>query len=220
MRPLLKVMLTLGAIFATTFVLGRVFGILTVENVRTWLEAVQAANPVWVAVLVIGLLFIDIFVAVPTLTITILAGFFLGFPFGFASALVGMSAAAIFGYAFSRLWGEGAVKFLVKNETDRTSLIDSFHTSGPMMIMLSRAMPILPEVTACMAGVTRMAFLRYLVFFMFSTVPYAAIASYAGSISSIDSPQPAIFAVIFLYAVLWIGWWLFQRKTKVQSKSL
>ena len=38
MKTLLKVMLTIAAIFASTFVLGRVLGILTEENVRAWLE--------------------------------------------------------------------------------------------------------------------------------------------------------------------------------------
>ena len=34
MKPLIKVMLILGAIFALTFVFGRLLGILTVENVK------------------------------------------------------------------------------------------------------------------------------------------------------------------------------------------
>ncbi len=214
MRPLIKVMLILGAIFATTFILGRVLGILTVENVQTWLEALQAANLVWIAGLVILLLFIDLFVAVPTLTITILAGFFLGFPFGFLAGLTGMSLAAFGGYAISRLLADKAIGFLVKDEVDRTAMVETFQTSGPMMIMLSRAAPIVPEVTACMAGATRMPFLKYLVFFALSTVPYVAVASYAGSVSTIENPQPAILAIIFLYAVLWVGWFWFKRSTR------
>lgn len=82
------------------------------------------------------------------------------------------------------------------------------------MIMLSRAVPIVPEVTACMAGVTRMPIARYFLFFFLSTVPYVVIAAYAGSISSIESPQPAIFAALFLYAVLWVGWFIFRRTRK------
>ena len=80
MKPLIKVMLTLGAIFALTFILGRVLGILTVDNVKHWLELALSVDPLWVAGTIVLLLFLDLFVAVPTLTITILAGFFLGFP--------------------------------------------------------------------------------------------------------------------------------------------
>ena len=57
MKPLIKVMLIVGAAFATTFVLGRLLGILTVENVRHWLELAQTVNPLWVAATVIFLLF-------------------------------------------------------------------------------------------------------------------------------------------------------------------
>ena len=214
MKSLLKVMLILGALFASTFVLGRVLGILTIENVREWLEAVQSINTLWVVVLVIGLLFLDLFVAVPTLTITILAGFFLGFPLGSAAALTGMTSAALGGYALCRKFGDPFLRFLVKQESERVALKQTFQTSGPVMILLSRAAPIVPEVTACMAGATQMPLLRYLLFFLLSTVPYVAIASYAGSISSLQNPKPAIFAALALYAVLWLGWFLFRRHKK------
>jgi len=215
MKPLLKVMLTLGLIFASTFILGRVLGILTIENVRFWLAEAQNIDPLWVISVVVLLLFIDLFVAVPTLTITILAGFFLGFPLGAAAAFTGMMLAALCGYGLSRKWGDSVVRFLVKEERAREDMIAAFQQSGPAMIMLSRAAPIVPEVTACMAGVTQMPVARYFFFFALSTLPYVAVAAYAGSISSIESPQPAIYAALFLYAVLWIGWFLFRRSRKL-----
>jgi len=216
MKPLLKVMLILGLIFASTFLLGRVFGILTVDNVRLLLTQAQSIDPVWLISAVLALLFIDLFVAVPTLSITLLAGFFLGFPMGAAAAFTGMTLAAISGYGLSRQWGQSVVRFLVKEETARNEMIGAFQNSGPTMIMLSRAAPIVPEVTACMAGVTKMPLGRYFLFFSLSTLPYVLIAAYAGSISSIESPQPAIYASLFLYAVLWLGWFLFRRKTKAR----
>jgi len=219
MRPLLKVMLVLIVAFAMTFVVGRALGILTVENVRTWLDAAQTMNPAWVAAIVIGLLFLDLFVAVPTLTITILAGFFLGFPAGMAAALTGMSLAACCGYALGHRLGGRFIALLVKAPDERAALEATFQVSGPVMIMLSRGAPIIPEVTACLAGATHMPFARYLVFFAFSTVPYVAIAAYAGSISSVDSPMPAILAVIGLYGVMWLGWFWFRRHMRRQGRT-
>lgn len=216
MKPLIKVMLILAVIFASTFILGRVLGILTVDNVRSWLETAQNVDPIWVISTVIVLLFLDLFVAVPTLTITILAGFFLGFPLGFTAAFVGMASAAFSGYAISSRWGKKAIAFLVKDPNERENLVEAFTKSGPAMIMLSRALPILPEVTACMAGATRMGIAKYALCFVIGTVPYVAIAAYAGSISSLESPQPAIFAALGLYLVLWIGWYLFKRKSAVR----
>jgi uncharacterized membrane protein YdjX (TVP38/TMEM64 family) len=214
MKSLIKVMLILGSIFALTFVLGRIFGILTVENVKLWLDLAQSVDPVWVAGTVILLLFIDLFVAVPTLTITILAGLFLGFPAGAVAAFSGMSLAAFAGYTLSRIWGDRVILRVVREEHDRMEMANAFHQSGPMMIILSRAAPMIPEVTACMAGVTKMPFGRYALYFTISTLPYALIASYAGSISSPDSPKPAFYAALFLYVVLWSGWYLFRRKSR------
>ena len=217
MRPLIKVMLTLASIFALTFVIGRVLGILTIENVRLWLEMASEVNSWWLAAIVIALLFIDLFVTVPTLTITILAGFFLGFPAGALAAFTGVSMAAFSGYAISRIWGEKPISNLLRSETDRTEMAESFQRNGPVMILLARAAPIVPEVTAFMAGATKMSFLRYLLFYCLGTLPYVLVAAYAGSISSADSPQPAILAAIFLYALLWVGWCLFRRHTKANA---
>lgn len=214
MKPLIKVMLILGSAFALTFILGRIFGILTVENVKHWLELAGSVDPYWLAGTVILLLFLDLFVAVPTLTITILAGFFLGFPAGATAAFTGMSIAAFSGYTISRIWGERTISFLVRDKKDRQDMADTFQRSGPTMIVLSRAAPIVPEVTACMAGATNMGFFRYIGYFTLSTLPYTLIASYAGSISSPDSPQPAIYAALMLYVVLWVGWYFFRRRTQ------
>ena len=214
MKPLIKVMLILGSIFALTFVLGRVFGILTVENVKHWLEVAASIDSLWLATTVILLLFIDLFVAVPTLTITILAGFFLGFPFGAAAAFIGISLAAFCGYLISRIWGGKPISLLVRDPKERLEMATTFQRNGPTMIILSRAAPIVPEVTACMAGATKMHFGRYILYFTISTLPYVLIASYAGSISSVESPQPAIYAALMLYVVLWVGWYLFQRKQR------
>ena len=212
-------MLTLGALFALTFIAGRVLGILTVDNVRLWLEMAQQVDAVWVIGTIIALLFLDLIVAVPTLSITVLAGFFLGFPIGAATAFFGMSCAAFGGYLISRIWGGRGIALLVKNENDRQDLVDTFQRSGPAIIVLSRAAPMVPEVTACMAGATRMSPAKYSLFFVVSTLPYALIAAYAGSISSVDSPQPAIYAAFGLYAVLWTGWFIFRRRGRKSQKA-
>lgn len=214
MKPLVKTMLLLGALFAMTFVIGRLLGLLTVDNVRHWLDLAQSADRGWVALTVVALLFLDLFVAVPTLTITILAGVFLGFWPGAAAALTGMSLAAYGGYAISRRWGDRAIALVLRDPADRAEMAATFRHSGPVMIMLSRAAPILPEVTACMAGATAMPIGRYTLCYLIGTLPYVLIATYAGSISSADSPMPAIYAALGLYAVMWSGWVLFRRRTK------
>lgn len=214
MRPLLKVMLILGGIFASTFLVGRLLGILTEDNVRGWLAEAGTVSPAWIAALVILLLFIDLFVAVPTLTVTLLGGYFLGFGMGMGAAFAGMSLAAFGGYAICHRHGERLVSMLVRDSMKREEMRAAFHRNGPAMILLSRAAPILPEVTACMAGATRMPLPTFALLFSISTLPYVAIAAWAGSVSSIDNPMPAIYAALGLYAVMWTGWALYRARIR------
>jgi len=207
-------MLILAAIFIAVLILGRIFGILTVENIRAVLEYAKTIDLIWVFLAVIVLLFVDIFVTIPTLTTTILAGFFLGFPFGAFAAFLGMISAVFTGYGLSRIWGEKGIALILKDETDRQEMTEAFLKSGPFMIIFARGVPMLPEISACMAGATKMRFGKYAVLAVLSTLPYALIGTYAGSVSSVDSPQPAIFAALFLYAVLLGGWYLFRRRSR------
>ncbi len=220
MKTLLKVMFTVAAIFASTFILGRVLGILTEENVRSWLEAASSLSAMTVMAVVIGLLFIDLFIAVPTLTIVILGGYFLGFELGFLAAMTGSALAAFVGYAICHKWGEPALARVIGDAVQRNEMRAAFAAHGPGMILLARAAPILPEVTACMAGVNRMALSRFALFWTIGTLPYMGIASYAGSVSSIDNPMPAIYAALGLYGVMWIGWFAYRRKWMVRSTNL
>jgi uncharacterized membrane protein YdjX (TVP38/TMEM64 family) len=211
MKTLLKVMLTIAAVFASTFILGRVFGILTEENVRAWLGIANTLSATTVMALVAALLFLDLFVAVPTLTIVILGGYFLGFELGFLAAMTGSAHAAFVGYAICTRWGDAALAKVIRDSGRRADMRDAFDAHGPGMILLARGAPILPEVTACMAGITRMPLGRFALFWTIGTGPYMAVAAYAGSVSTFDDPKPAIYATLGLYAIMWIGWFVYRR---------
>lgn len=217
MKHLIKVMLLFGAVFALVFILGRIIGILSIENIKIWLQHAHEINPLWLSALIISLLFIDLIFAVPTLALTILAGFFLGFPLGSIVSFIGVSLSAFTGYFLSRRWGEKVLEHLVKEPTEREDLQQAFHSKGPIMIILARSAPIVPEITSCMAGATKMPFKRYALFYVLGTLPYILIATYAGSLSTIDDPQPAIIAALLLYAVMWSSWYVFQKKPKPKS---
>jgi len=211
MKPLLKVLLALFLVFASIFILGRVLGILTIENVKHWLDLAHKVDVKWLVLCIIALLTIDIFVTVPTLAVSVLAGFFLGFPLGALIAFIGMCLSSLTGYTISRKWGERGIGLLIKTEDELEALKGTFGKHGAMMIVLSRAVPMLPEVTACLAGATKMSAARFSLCLIISTGPYALIAAYAGSVSSIDNPKPAIYAALALYAVLWVGGFAYKR---------
>ena len=76
MKALIKLILSLAAVFALTFVIIRFTGIISIEKIENWLTIASNANHLWVSLIVIALLFADLFIAVPTLTIMILSGYF------------------------------------------------------------------------------------------------------------------------------------------------
>lgn len=218
MKSLLKVFIIMAACFATTFLLVKFTGILTLEQIENWLMQAKELSPIYVGAIVVLLLFADLFIAIPTLTVIILAGYFLGHTYGALASFTGIMLAGVCGYALSRYYGDSILGFLVKDESKRNDAICTFQEHGFVMILLSRAMPILPETTACLSGMTRMSFNKFLVAWLISSVPYILISTYAGSISNIENPRPAILTAIGISTFLWISWFLYHRwNNKISS---
>ncbi|KZN62182.1 TVP38/TMEM64 family protein [Pseudoalteromonas luteoviolacea] len=216
MKPILKLMLVLIFFFACTFVALKVSGLLSITAIENWLVYAQSLNVYVVAIIIIALLLLDLFVAVPTLTIIILAGYFLGPAMGALCAIIGMLLAGLGGYWISSLYGYVLIDKLIKTESEKALAVSNFKAKGAVFILLSRASPILPEVSACMAGMTKMPFKTFIVCWLVSTIPYAIIAAYAGSVSTLENPKPAIYAAIGLTGFFWVSWWMFNKAT---SKS-
>lgn len=211
MTSLIKVMLIVASIFASTFIILKVAGVLSIEQIESWLTYAKSLSPIYVGGMTILLLFADLFVAMPTLTITILSGYFLGQWYGALAAVLGMMLAGCIGFVLGRRYSKRILAFIVKDEEKILEVRAAFQSHGFTMILLSRAVPILPEVTACLAGMTGMSFSRFITAWSLSTIPYCLIAVYSGSISSLDNPKPAIITAALLTSGLWLGWYLFRR---------
>lgn len=214
MKPLLRIILVLAVIFASTFVIIRLSGVLTEDDIKAWLEAATNINPWYVALAVVLILAIDIFIAVPTLTTCILSGYFLGFIWGGLAASIGLLSAGLIGYWLSRSLGEKVLKIIIRSAEKREEAKETFGQYGLAIIMLSRSSPIFSEVCACMAGMTKMKFTKFFLAWSINSIPYALIAAYSGSISSFENPKPAIYTIIGLYMVLWLSWFLYKRLRK------
>jgi len=212
-------MTVIASFFALTFILVKSTGILSMGQVEGWFRQAQTLSPIYIGVLVVLLLFADLFIAIPTLTVTLFAGYFLGFSFGTIASFTGMMLAGISGYWLSYYFGERVFCYLLKNKNHRQEAKTTFGKHGFPMILMSRAVPILPEVTACLAGMTKMPFLRFLIAWSLSTAPFVIIASFAGSISTLENPKPAIFTAIGISTLLWLGWYIFRIRARKSSKS-
>jgi len=178
MKILIKTFLVLFVAFASTFVIIKTTGLITIDDIKAWLEAATSANPLYVALIIAALLFTDLFIATPTLTVCILAGYFLGFGGGAVAAATGITLAGICGHVISRTWGRRILNKIVKDKDNLADMEQTFQKHGFVMILLSRAMPILPEITACLSGLTKMSPMKFIVAWMLGSYPYILIATY------------------------------------------
>ena len=218
MKMLLKVFLVLIAIFATTFIVIKFTGVITTDDIRGWLDAAKSISPLAISLTVIGLLFADLFIAIPNLTVSILSGYLLGFELGALSNVIGVSAIGLTGHFVSRSLGRRLLERMVRNRNEIAQMEATFNRHGFIMIALSWAAPILPEASACLSGLTRMPLWRFMFAWALGAYPYAIIAAYAGSVSTLEDPRAAIYAAIGLTAFFWTAWtvflWWRRRSTK------
>lgn len=212
MKQLMVIALLLAVAFASTFVLINVTGMIAIEDIRRLLSGAAEVDPLYVAACISVLLLADIFIAIPTLTVALLAGHFTGFTMGGISAATGMMAAGVVGYIISWRYGSSLLVRIYKDPRKIEEMQRIFSEHGIVALLICRAMPILPEVCCCLAGANRMPFRTFIVCYGVGTVPYAFIAAYAGSQSSLVDPKPAIFAAIGLSLALWLSWLVFIRK--------
>ncbi len=214
MKALLKIFLVLASAFALTFVIIKSTGVLTIEQIEAWLIQVKEQPPLYMGLIISSLLFLDLFIAVPTLTIIILSGYFLGFEKAIIFSLLGIYSAGIIGYILSFFYGHKVLDFVIKDKNQKKEAIKLFNTHGFVMILLSRAMPIIPEVSACLSGMTKLKFKKFILAWSISSIPYVLVASYAGSISSLENPKPAIFTAIGLSIFFWTLWFFYHKQYK------
>jgi len=203
---LTKIILMLGLIFFSTFIIIKLSGVLTVEDIKMWFENIKTQPSYVIGGLVVLLLFIDLFIAIPTMTTILLAGYFLGFGLGAMYAFLGLFMASFTGYFLSLAYGKKVLNLVSKDKEQKQQMQDTFAKHGMTMIVLSRAMPMLPEISCTLAGTCKMPLGKFTLAW-----PYLLIIAYAGSISDANNPKPAIFAV------LWLSWFYFMKKSKKNS---
>lgn len=211
MKQLMIVALILATLFASTFLLLKATGLISAEHIKALLVDASEVNAIYVAGCIVVLLFLDLFIAIPTLTVSIMSGYFLGPLIGGVSAAAGMMMAGIGGYAISWRYGPRLLRRLYDDPAKLQEMQRVFTNQGMIMLIICRAAPILPEVCCCLAGANRMPLPRFLSCYAAATIPYAFIAAYAGALSSLANPMPAIMTAIAISSSLWLAWFLVLR---------
>ncbi len=212
MKSLIKLYLIIISIFAIIFVLVNLTGLLSVADIQNYLEQIKNAPKYTIFLVVFILLASDVFLSVPTILIVTYAGNILGFKLGLLSATSGMLMSGMIAYFLCLLTGNKALKLLIKKQEEIDEVHSLFHQMGFSMLLIARALPMLPEATCCLSGMMRFNFVKFIIYYILGTLPYAIVLTYLGSISSSNNPKPAIIGIVGVYIVLYLVWYFKLRK--------
>jgi uncharacterized membrane protein YdjX (TVP38/TMEM64 family) len=207
MKSLIKLYLIIIGVFALIFALVNLTGLLSVADIKAYLEQIQHANPYKISLIVTALLASDVFLSVPTILIVTYAGHILGFELGVISSTIGMLLSGTIAYILCRLSGNKMLGILIKDKKQIDEVNSIFHRLGFGMLIIARALPMLPEATCCLSGMMRFNFLKFLFYYLMGTLPYAIVLTYLGSISSADNPYPAFIGIGIVYVILYLLWY-------------
>ena len=206
MKSLIKLYLIIISVFALIFILVNVTGLLSVTDIKNYLHAVQHADKIKIFVIVAVLLASDVFLSVPTILIVTYAGTILGFEVGLLSTTLGMFASGTIAYILCRLTGDKMLHILIKEQQQIDEVHGIFHQMGFGMLIIARALPMLPEATCCLSGMMKFNFIKFSGYYLLGTLPYAVVLTYLGSISDLDNPKPALLGIAGVYIILYILW--------------
>ena len=102
MKSLIKVILILGLVSGSSFILVQVTGLITIDKIEFWFNEIKSLPPYYIGCFVLCLMFIDLFISIPTLATIMLAGFFMGTLLGAAFTIIGLTIAGCCGYMLGR----------------------------------------------------------------------------------------------------------------------
>ena len=208
MRLFLLVLAIMIALMVPELIIADRFEVML--NGERALAFMRAQGP-WAGVVGAGLIVADLVFPVPTPAVMAALGLIYGPVIGGAIASAGSFCAATAGYGVCRAIGPRAASWIAgENEIRRVT--GFFERFGLWAIAFSRWLPAIPELLACLAGLTRMSFARFTIGNSIGSMAVGFAYAYFGSRGE-DSPGAALAAAAILpYLALPIFFALFARK--------
>ena len=125
-------------------------------RMNEWTERwIGSAPSLSYALIIVGLLTIDIVLPVPSSLVSTAAGATLGFFPGVVASTIGLTLSCLFGYVLGRSGGRLIVRRLV-GDKDLETVAAHFQTKGYWTLIVMRPVPVLAEGSVLVAGVMRM----------------------------------------------------------------
>lgn len=189
-----------GAVVVAVIALSLILGD-GLEAVRSLDDALGELREfgAWAWIAAIGLLCADLILPVPASSVIAALGMIYGLVGGALVGATGLVAAGAIGYGLVRLLGRRVAVFLA-GQSNLGRLQTFFDRSGAWAIVLTRGLPIVPEVVACLAGLAGMRASTFFLALVLGSVPMGFVYAAIGA-GWRDHPSVAI-AVAYLLPLL------------------
>jgi uncharacterized membrane protein YdjX (TVP38/TMEM64 family) len=167
--------------------------------VADWLDPLPP--PAVLAAAEIGVLAADIILPVPSSLVATLGGASLGVAVGTLCGSVGLTIGSLAGWLLGRIAGRRSLEALDAHE--RAAVAERRRTLGPLLVVVSRPLPILAEAVALMAGAAGMTWSTFLA----AAAPANGVIALAWSLAgaygrNADSLQWVALAAVAVPAVI------------------
>lgn len=148
-----------------------------------------------------GLIVADLVLPIPATAVMAALGYLYGAVIGGLAGGIGSVLAGLIAYGATRLMGRRAALFLA-GERDLAKTEDFFRRRGAFAVVVSRPMPLLPEVVACLAGMAGMPFRSFFIALCCGSLPSGFAFAAIGAMG-VDRPSLALAVGIIVPVVLW-----------------
>ena len=167
-------------------------------KMKDWFDSHYSYGWLVGIVLLVG----DLFLPIPgTVVMSVLGNVYGPVAGGIVSA-IGSFLAGMLGYGLCRCFGHGvALKLAGASDPEKGEHL--FERSGGWMVALSRCLPLLPEVIACLAGLASMPLRKFTVALACGAVPVGFVFAWIGHLGQ-DRPALAIGLSLAIPPVLWL----------------
>ncbi|HEY8835538.1 MAG TPA: VTT domain-containing protein, partial [Chthoniobacterales bacterium] len=146
MKRYFMVMGGMLAVFLALFFLVEALGVPLLVDPTPWLNQRSA----WAAALGVGLLVADVLLPVPSSLVMVAHGALFGVVIGTLLSLLGSTGAAVFGFWIGRRGGRLLERLVPLRERQRADHM--LERWGLLAVIVTRAIPLLAETVAIMAG--------------------------------------------------------------------
>ena len=168
------------------------------DGVASWLQSFGGFA--WLVA--IGLLVADLAIPVPTTAVMAALGMVYGPVLGGVIAGVGSVVSGLIGYGLCRKLGRPFALWL-SGEKGLAEGEKLFQSIGGWIVAMSRWLPVVSEVVACLAGLSKMPFPVFVVALVCGSVPLGFLFSSIGYIGG-EHPVVTLILSALLPFLLWV----------------